>query len=293
MLHHGIEPAKVRGWLYLAALSATGWKIAALDENGAVVPSLLADKLDATIRRLGVDVVSLDPFVKAHACEENSNQQLDAVTTILASTAARHNCAVDAPHHTSKGAADPGNANRGRGASAFKDAGRLVYTLSPMTSDEGESFGLSDQERRRLIRMDSGKVNIAPPASDAKWFRLVGVPLGNGTDLYPNGDEVQTVEPWTPPSTWNGLSSATLNLILDRISAGMPNGERYSAAGAAGERAVWQVFAELLPDRTDKQAREIVRAWLKSGLLYQEDYQSAGQRRGRQGLRVCDAKRPT
>jgi hypothetical protein len=30
----------------------------------------------------------------------------------------------------------------------------------------------------------------------ATWFRLIGVSLGNGTDMYPNGDSMQVVEPW-------------------------------------------------------------------------------------------------
>ena len=63
---------------------------------------------------------------------------------------------------------------------------------------------------RLLIRMDSTKVNIAPPAEAAKWFRLVGGNLGNGNDAYPNVDEAQTVEPWTPPDTWQDLGYHTL-----------------------------------------------------------------------------------
>jgi len=61
---------------------------------------------------------------------------------------------------------------------------------------------------RLLIRMDSTKVNIAAPAETAKCFRLVGGNLGNGNDAYPNVDEAQTVEPWTPPDT--SLSYHTL-----------------------------------------------------------------------------------
>ena len=64
-----------------------------------------------------------------------------------------------------------------------------------MSADDAALFGVTEAERRSLIRMDSAKVNIAPPATSAKWFRLVGVGLGNGTAEYPHGDEVQTVEP--------------------------------------------------------------------------------------------------
>jgi len=64
------------------------------------------------------------------------------------------------------------------------------------------------------------------------WFKLVGVRLGNGNKDYPDGDEVQTVEPWSPPKTWEGLSSEMLNAALNDIDAGMPNGQRYSCASS-------------------------------------------------------------
>jgi hypothetical protein len=112
--------------------------------------------------------------------------------------AIRFNVAIDAPHHVSKGTVDPGNANRGRGASAFKDAARLVYTLSGITQDEAKELGIDETDRWRYVRVDSAKVNIAPAATTAEWFRLIGVPLGNASLTYPSGDEVQTVEPWTP-----------------------------------------------------------------------------------------------
>jgi hypothetical protein len=98
--------------------------------------------------------------------------------------------------------------------------------------------------------MDSGKVNIAPPMAEAKWFRLVGVPLGNASDLYPNGDEVQTVEPWTPPDAWAGLSSQLLNQILTDIDAGLPDGNRYTdTANAKDNRLAWRVISNTRPTR--------------------------------------------
>ena len=90
----------------------------------------------------------------------------------------------------------------------MKDAARLLYTLTPMTEKEAEWLGVAETDRRSLIRLDSGKVNIAPPTSTATWFRLVGVPLGNATSEYPNGDEVQAAERWLPPDVWG---SSTLS----------------------------------------------------------------------------------
>src|SRR5205085_6726791 len=113
--------------------------------------------------------------------------------------------------------------------------------LTPMSAHEAQAFGIAEDGRRLYVRMDSAKVNIAPPMMRAKWFRLVGVSLGNATELYPNGDTVQTVEPWTPPKLWDGLSSAILNAALTEVDGGMPNGQRYSAANKASDRAAWRV----------------------------------------------------
>jgi hypothetical protein len=120
MLYHGITQAEIKGRLFLAAAGRKGWKLAVLDDNRAVVPSGLKDRLVATIKRRGIDLVILDPFVKTHACEESDNPQMDRVMDLLAEVAETHNIAVDTPHHTSKGPPEPGNASRGRGAGAIK-----------------------------------------------------------------------------------------------------------------------------------------------------------------------------
>ena len=193
-LHHHVTRAELSGWLYLAAPGAGGGKLVTLDLHGRPVLGGLAAKLSRTITERKIDIISLDPFVKAHAVEENSNSMIDEVVQVLADMAGKFDIAVDVPHHAAKGPPDPGNANRGRGASAMKDAGRLIYTLTPMSLEEGQALGLGEADRRRLIRLDSAKVNITPPMAEAKWFRLIGVDIGNGTALYPRGDQVQTVE---------------------------------------------------------------------------------------------------
>ena len=61
-------------------------------------------------------MVSLDPFIKTHGMEENDNTAIDLVCELLASVAIQHDCAVDLPHHTRKGAMRPATPTRGRGA---------------------------------------------------------------------------------------------------------------------------------------------------------------------------------
>ena len=231
--------------------------------------------------------------MKLHALEENDNSAMDFVADLLVSLSIEYNIAVDAPHHTKKGQLTPGDADSGRGASAIRDAGRLMHTLSTMDETEAKAFGIDPEQRHAYVRLDKGKVNLVPPARVAIWFKLVGVRLDNGTPDYPNGDEVQTVEPWKPPKIWEGLSSVSLNAALTDIDGGLPNGQRYSSDAGATGRAAWRAVQQHCPDRTEAQCREIVRAWCKSGLLYNETYDDPIDRRERKGLRVNHAKRPS
>jgi hypothetical protein len=234
----------------------------------------------------------LDPFVKLHALEENDNGAMDFVADLLVQLAIEYDIAVDSPHHTKKGQLAAGDADAGRGASSVRDAGRLVYTLTRMTEQEAKAFGVKLEERNLYVRLDSGKVNLSRPSGEATWFQLVGVKLGNGNADYPNGDEVQTVVPWQPPRTWDGLTNTQLNAALTDIEAGLPNGQRYSDAGPATDRAAWRVVQRHCSDRTEAQCREIVKTWVRNGVLINKSYDDPVDRKTRQGLYVDAAKRP-
>jgi hypothetical protein len=190
---------------------------------------------------------------------------MDYVCELLTKLAIEFNIAVDASQHTRKGALTAGDSDNARGASATRDAGRLGYTLTTMTEDEAKTFGIEPTQRKLYVRLDKAKVNIEPPAEVATWFRLIGVNLGNATEMYSAGDNVQTVERWAPPDTWADLSTAALNAALTEIDAGLANGQRYSDAGAARERAAWAVVQKHCPNKTEAQCREIIQTFGKAG----------------------------
>jgi AAA domain len=294
MLHYKITPADLDGWLFV--VHPRRLRLAEMRDR-AVVEGDLGEKIRAAIEEHHPDLVHFDPFIKLHGVEENDNSAIDFVCGLLIDLAEQHNCAVDFIHHTNKGPAAAGDANRSRGASSAKDAGRLVYTLTGMTEDEATLLGIPDEDRRLLVRLDSAKVNIAPPSRRATWFRLVGVPLGNGDDLYPNGDEVQTIEPWSPPDLWEGISPAVANAIVKEIADGIvaedgtPTGSRYSAAGSAKNRAAWRVVTKHRPTLNEKQAREIINTWVKNEVLREEEYDDPAQRKKLSGL-ILGPRRP-
>jgi hypothetical protein len=293
-LHHKVTAAELDGWLYLATPGANVGKLMTINpKTGALVTGTLPTCIEAAVMAHDIGLVILDPFIKAHSVAENQNVEMDAVAQLLSDMAAKYDLAIDLPHHVSKGPAEPGNANRGRGASATKDAGRLVYTLSPMSPEESARFNIAEDERRAYVRLDRAKLNIARTSGPAIWFKLIGVALGNASDTYPAGDEVQTVEVWHPPDAWAGTSTVGLNAILSDISRGMDNGQRYSNAPNAAERMVWPVVQKHYPDKPEGQCREIIHAWLATGLLYPKEYADPVQYKPRKGLYVDDTKRPS
>jgi hypothetical protein len=295
LLHYRIDRGELRGWLFCKAVRRQ--KLAMM-EGRERQAGPLEKTLRAAIERRKPDLVSLDPFVKTHSLVENDSGDMDFVADVMVTLAIEYNIAVDSPHHVHKGTITPGDADSGRGASGIRDAARLAYTLCVMSEDEAKNFSISPDDRFSYVRMDSAKVNIAVNKR-AEWFHLVGVRLGNAAGVYLNGDTVQVAEPWQPPETWAGLATKVLNAILDDIAAGpcdengTPSGERYSNAPAARERAAWPVAQRFAPDKAEKQCREIIRVWIKNGVLTEANYKSPG-RDGREvlGLFVEDGKRP-
>jgi hypothetical protein len=198
---------------------------------------------------------------------------------------------VAAPHHVHKGQVEPGDADAGRGSSGIRDAGRLIYTLMPMSEEEARTFGIELDERAFYIRLDAAKLNIAARSGKATWFRIVGVPIGNSTAEYPNGDTVQVVEPWSPPDIWADVNYDVINKILNTIDAGTGDGNFYSSvAAAAADRAAWRVVLRFAPDKTEGQAREMIRAWRRSGVLEDFEYTNPKTRKDVKGLKTSAAK---
>lgn len=271
MLHHKVTPSEVKGFLILT--TPRGLKIAERDASGKIAAGGLYRALVDAIDELKLDLVCIDPAIKAHSLSENDNAEIDAFASLLTGLATEKNIAIDLLSHERKASgADAGDVNRGRGAGSQKDAARLVYTLTGMSDTEAATLGVSDVERKSLVRIDSAKVNIAPPTATTTWLRIVGVNLENGNATYPNGDNVQTVERWTPAPLFAGLSSQDLNCVLRKLGAGMDDGRRYSLASAAKDRAAWRAVQEQFPELAEARCRVIIAAWQKNKLFEVGEY---------------------
>ena len=294
--YYKIDRKELKGWLFCASPKLA--KLAEMKGSKRMIGPLEQQIKDA-IKRRKPDIISLDPFIKTHGLEENDSGDMDFVCDLIARIAIEFNIAVDSPHHVHKGLMMPGDADSGRGSSGIRDAGRLVYTLVPMSEVEAKIFNIDAENRGAYVRLDPAKVNIAARSGKAEWFHIIGQPIGNATTEYPNGDTIQVVEHWSPPDAWTGTTSAGLNAILDDIERGLvdkngkPNGRRYTNAPAAKDRQVWPVVQKHYPQKTEGECRMVIHAWLGTGQLYTKQYDDPVDYKKRSGLYVDNSKRPT
>ncbi len=291
LMRHKIERGKIRGKLFLDTGEDRGLTIAAIGADGFSVINPDEDALIAQIREHDIGVLICDPYAESHSLEENSNPHMVKAAAAWRRVARATNCAILLLHHVRKG--DASGIDAARGAKALTDSARVGLLLSVMTEEEAKAFNLNTDDRWQYVRLDDVKRNMAP-AARARWFQLDQVSLGNvGDPLYPNGDRVAAIVPWEPPAVWDTASSSQLNAALDVI-AEPPAGWLYAAHRRGRDNKRWAGLPIIdALGCSDKQATIIIAAWLKSGLLFEEEYHDTEQRKSRTGVRVDHSRRPS
>jgi hypothetical protein len=285
-LAHGIDQSWLTGYLFVC--TANGQKFAVAGKFGVLEEGKFGGTIEEIVMRKRIDVLFIDPFIKSHGCGENDNNAIDFVCTILSRMAHRQNIAIEMVHHVSKGVADdPGNADRARGATAMINACRIAHTLGPMSGTVADLFGITDKGTCwSYIRLDSAKTNLRPPATDARWYRLISQNIGNGQGLYPNGDEVQTVK---PVEFYNALAvietdHVARDLILDDISRAAADELWVTAAQASN--FVHGVFVVHMPKISKAQTTAIMKKWLADKVVELVEFTGKHGKQIKSGIRV-------
>lgn len=253
--------------------------IAARDGRGNLIPTPDVPALVAEIKKRGIVLLVVDPFVHSHHGDENSNPEMALVMAQWAQVASQSDCAILLVHHYRKGGMT-GDGEAARGASSLHGAARVMNTLSVMTQEEASQFGIEENKRRKYIRLDNAKSNLAPAPENAHWMELVSVALDNGTPEYPHGDHLQVVQAWTPAGAWDGISMADCVTILDHINAGPEPDEffTYAASGPDNNRFAGAIIIDRF-GKTQSQARKMIDDWIKDKTLIKDEYKSPKARR--------------
>lgn len=255
--HHGIHPDEIADDFFLN--SGRDQKLIVLEKNkNGEYARPHADELYKAIKENNISVLSIDPFVKVHYSDENSNKDIDEVTSIFAQIANDTGCAIDLVHHTKKpppGGNHAGNMDSARGASALAGAVRSARTLSGMTEDEAEGFGVAER-RSWYLRIDNAKANMTAPADQTNWLERHSIEL-------PNGDHVGVIGIWVPPRLFNQLTVSQIETIMAELKINF-----YSPDSRGGNSG-----ADLIVKTTNlnpTQAANVIKVWLKSGMVFKK-----------------------
>lgn len=286
--HHGVPYDELGDRLHLNSGLDTPMKLAVLSAKGqAQIDEEAVEHFVSQLILHRIDVVIIDPFVSSHGLPENDNSMMDRYVKVLARIAALRNIAVLLVHHTRKLA--PGHehdAESARGAKALIDGSRSVRVLNPMTKEEAIELNVREEARRRYFRASIDKQNLAPPAAEKHWYRLVSVSLENGTPPHQaDADFVGVPERWAPPKPEEMVAAGDLSRVQDAIEGG--------EYGAAPQSADWvgNVIAKVLSmpmgDNVSRaQVKRLIAMWEASGALRREEIYSEKSRRNRPVMRV-------
>jgi len=233
----GATPADIAGKVIRTGPSSIG-TLLARDEDGNLQFTPAMQRLEQMIAARKPALLIVDPLAELHSEEENDNTAIRAVIARFRALAVAHNIAVVVLHHTRKGgAASPGDPDIARGASAIIGAVRVALTLTGMSEDDAQAFGLPTDAKARsnFVRLDDAKQNYAP-IRDAQWFEKLVHELDNG-ELVP------AATPWTPPEA-KEATQADLAALATAIERGAPGGEPYSPRLSNDVRSVKRLLEQ-------------------------------------------------
>ena len=221
LLHYRIAPEEIEGRLFVNSGRDCPLIIVEKISDTITVHEPVVDGIIEEIRRVGVQVLILDPFVSTHGVPENDNGAIDRVAKTWSSVSEVTSVATDLVHHVRKQVSGQSEftVEDARGAVSLIGAVRSARVLNVMTASEASQCGVSDDERRSFFRVDNGKANMRPPSTGAQWRRLTSVGLGNGT-ADDEEDWVGVVENWTMPGPFEGVTVDHLRAVQDAVAKG-------------------------------------------------------------------------
>ena len=271
--YHGIGPADCGDRLHLDSGLVQPLCTAIEDREGFTLAEEVFAQIAATIRERGIATVIVDPFVSSHAVRESSNEAIDAITKRWKRLAQETGSAIVLVHHTRKLGGREVTAEDGRGAVALRDAARVVLPINPMGDKEAEELGIANpQERRSLVRIDTGKANRAPPDA-ATWIKLESQSLENGNGLEPS-DFVGVATLWEKPDVFHGLTTWHLYMVQQGLATGDWR-ESVQAKDWVGHLVAR--VAGLSADTDRGRIKAILRTWRRNNALTVEHRTLSGR----------------
>ncbi len=173
---------------------------------------------------------------------------MDAVATILAMLAIEKNIAVDICLARTKSRLAGGRRRQPSPRRRLNEGRRPAHVHEHM-DDRGSSEDVQlsrSKSAGSLFRVDTAKVNLAPPAATAQWFSSSASISTTATMTIQTAMKSRPSSPGSRPDC-SRASDRHLNKALDQLRAGMDDGRLYSVAPSAKDRAAWRVLQRHMP----------------------------------------------
>jgi hypothetical protein len=261
--HYKIDLKKLleERWLFVGTREAQPLCLAEMKGRGSVAinQNAIAD-ICAFVKENDIGLACFDPLKSVHRVPENSNDDMDIIGDAFNVIAAHTNAAIGLDHHIRKMAFGQTEATAAdaRGATALINKVRLSRVLNLMTPTLATQARIKEDDRRRYLRADGGKANIAPPTK-ATWYKIVAVPCANG-------ESTPTVEAWTYPNAFDVVTPEHMHRMRKMAAEG--HYRKDSRAEDWIGRAVAKVLDLDLEDEADrKQVKNILKTWFANGVL--------------------------
>jgi len=273
-LHYNLSPDDIAGRLFLDTGREQELVIMEEDKKtGLKINKPIVEAVVEQIRRHGIDVMIIDPFVSTHRVNENDNGAIDKVAKLWAQIADMTNCAVDVVHHLRKMSDREATVEDARGAVSLIGAARSVRVLNRMTEDQATKAGLDPNDRFSYFWIHYGKANLTKLDNSQHWRKMESVPLGNGTGILKPQDHAGVVTEWNWPSKDevaaqipdNVLSEVLVRLANQNCRESAQSGDwaGYVVAQAMGVHV--ETSRTMTPEK--RRIKAAMDAWIESGVL--------------------------
>lgn len=263
-LHFGIAAEELEGWLFIDSGREQEIVIAEQTKNGAIIAKPVVKSLVEAMLDNEIDVLIVDPFVSSHRVTENDTMAMDLVAKKWTAIADETASAIELIHHTRKTGGAEATVEDGRGAAAVLYAVRSAQVLNKMTKDDGAKAGVDNF--RQYFNVENGKINLAPPPEGKDWYRIVGVSLGNGGDIAPEGDNVGVVVKWKWPDPLDGVTGNDFDAAAQAIRVGTWR-ENVQANNWVGIPIARAMGLSLANSGDKAKVKGLVKIWIGAGHL--------------------------
>ncbi|QWY83620.1 putative DNA primase protein [Rhizobium phage RHph_X2_26] len=272
--YFGLEPRDFEGRLFID--SGREQELVVMHEDkkaGIKINVPIVESVVEQIKRKGIDVMIVDPFVSTHGVNENDNGAIDKVAKLWAQIADYTNCSIDIVHHLKKVSDREATVEDARGAVSLIGAARSVRVFNRMTSEQAAAANIEENDRHGYFYITNGKNNLAPLTSKADWRHLVGQSLENG-DSKNEPDFAPVVTEWKYPTQADRAPDFTKQQ-LDEVR-GIIGGDRGTSANEKAKTWFGNELAKVIGVSRDHPARitklrDAIAALKRQGFIIEAD----------------------